>query len=341
MTQTTLPPHNWRLYGHDWAVNHLRKGIQHGRTRHAYLIVGIDGLGKRTLAYNFAMALNAPAPDGSGNIDYETRAAKVTMSGNHPDMVLSQLDEKTGALKIEQVREVTTKLSLRPYEANYRVAVLDDFQNARPQAQDALLKTLEEPAETAVLLVLARNTEALLPTITSRCQLLHLRPVPLETVRAVLEREYEVPPPDADLIARVSGGRIGWAVAAAQTDSPVLEQRASALDALAEALAHNRAGRFGLADDLGRDKLGVQPILALWVTYWRDVLLAASGSDLPLTNIDREEHIWAVADALSVEEAADALDATREALRLLAETNTNPRLALEVMFLDYPGLARA
>ena len=178
MTNTNETPHNWLVYGHDWAVNHLRKAIQNDRTRHAYLITGIDGIGKRTLAYTFAMALNSPAPDDPGNIDYDDRAAKIIMSGNHPDMVLSQLDEKTGALKIEQVREVTTKLSLRPYEARFRVAILDDFQNARPQAQDALLKTLEEPADTAVLLVLARSTENLLPTITSRCQLLTPAPAP-------------------------------------------------------------------------------------------------------------------------------------------------------------------
>lgn len=332
---TELTEHNWLVHGHDWAVNHLRKALLNGRTRHAYLVTGIDAIGKRTLAYNLAMALNSPHADEPANIDFEARAAKRIMSGNHPDIVLSQLDEKTGSLKIEAIREVTTKLALKPYEAKFRVAILDDFQNARPQAQDALLKTLEEPAETSILVVLARGTEGILSTITSRCQVISLRPLPIEMVRRVLEREYHAAPPDADLIARVSGGRIGWAIAAVGDDGQQLEQRAAALDLLEQSVMQNRVGRFALADDLGRDKLAVFPLLELWMTYWRDVLMVASGTRLPLTNIDREDSIRDLAQ-VGADHATRALNITRDTLSLLQGTNTNPRLALEVMFLDYP-----
>lgn len=333
-----LSSHNWLVYGHDWAVNHLRKALLNGRSRHAYLVTGIDAIGKRTLAYNLAMALNAPHPTEPTNIDFEARAAKRIMSGNHPDIVLSQLDEKTGALKIEAIRDVTTKLALKPYEAKYRVAILDDFQNARPQAQDALLKTLEEPAETAVLVVLARGTEGLLSTITSRCQVISLRPLPLDDVRRVLEQQYQVAPPDADLIARVSGGRVGWAIAAVQDDGQRLEQRTAALDVLEQSITQNRAGRFALADDLARDKLAVFPVLELWITYWRDVMLLATGAQVPLTNVDREDGLRTLAAEAGADAAALALHATRSTLQTLQTTNTNARLALEVMFLDYPRL---
>ncbi|MEL6268744.1 MAG: DNA polymerase III subunit [Chloroflexota bacterium] len=334
----TLTDHNWTLRGHDWAVNHLRKGIANGRTRHAYLFAGIDGVGKRTLAYNFAMALNAPHPHEPGNIDYDSRAAKRTMSGNHPDIVLSFLDEKTGALKIEQVREVSSKLALRPFEAKYRIAILDDFQNARPQAQDALLKTLEEPAETSLLLLMASGTEGILSTITSRCQIINLRPVPVDMVRRTLEQEHHVPPPDADLIARVSGGRIGWAIAACEPDSPILRARDEALALLEQVLTQTRIGRFDVADKLGRDKLGVLPILELWMTYWRDVLMVANGVVFDITNVDRQENIRDVAALAGSDGAESALKATRNTLGTLRTTNTNARLALEVMLLDYPGL---
>lgn len=338
MEPKTLTSHNWFIYGQDWAVNHLRKAIVNNRARHAYLFSGIDAIGKRTLAYNFAMALNAPHPAEPGNINFDNSAAKRIMSGNHPDIVLSKTDEKTGALKIEQIREVTTKLALKPYEARYRVAILEDFQNARPQAQDALLKTLEEPAETSVLMVLARGTEGILPTITSRCQVLNLRPLSIDQVRAVLEREYQVPPPDADLIARVSGGRIGWALDAIQEDSPALAQREQALDMLENLLTRNRIRRFDEADGLGRDKNALFPLLELWMTYWRDVLLVTNGTSLPLTNIDREANIRDLAAQISADEAVHALRATQNTLNILQHTNTNTRLAMEVLFLDYPGL---
>jgi len=330
--------HNWIVYGHDWAVNHLRKAIANDRTRHAYLITGVDNIGKRTLAYAFAMALNAPHPDVPGDIDYETRHAKKIMSGNHPDIVLTERDEKTGALKIAAVRDLTGKLALKPYEAPYRVAILDDFQFARPQAQDALLKTLEEPAASSVLLVLASSTDGILSTITSRCQVLNLRPLSVAGTRDVLETQYHVPGPDADLLARVSGGRVGWAIQAAAPESDLLAQRTEALDALEEVVQRNRAGRFDMADALGRDKLAIPAILDLWITYWRDVVMISTGASVPLTNIDREDALISLAGNTSPEAAARALRATREAAATILRTNTNARLVLEVMFLDYPGL---
>lgn len=333
-----MQSHNWQVYGHDWAVNQLRKAIYNQRTRHAYLITGIDGIGKRTLAYCFAMAINAPHADGSGNIDYEHRSAKKIMSGNHPDIVLAARDEKTDALKIEAVRELTGKLSLKPYEARYRVAILEDFQKARPQAQDALLKTLEEPAETAVLMVLASSIEGILPTITSRCQILSLRPLAIPTVREVLMTHYNVDPTTADLVARVCGGRIGWAIAAVQAGSTLLQDRQQALLALEEALRGSRAQRFAVADTLGKDKIGALPVLELWLTYWRDVLLTANGATHSLTNIDHQAQIRELASYIGVEQARQALHTTRDTISTLQHTNTNARLALEVMFLDYPGL---
>ena len=206
MTDISQTAHNWPVYGHDWAVNHLRKAIAHDRTRHAYLFAGVDNIGKRTLAYSFAMALNAPLPGEPGNIDHDQRAARNIKGGSHPDIVLSERDEKTGALKIDAVRALTTKLALKPYEAAYRFAIIDDFQFARPQAQDALLKTLEEPAETSILLILASSTDGVLSTITSRCQVMNFRPLSVDATRRALENQHHVPPPDADLIARVSGG---------------------------------------------------------------------------------------------------------------------------------------
>ncbi len=340
MTDTIQTVHNWPVYGHDWAVDHLRKAIAHERTRHAYLFAGVDSIGKRTLAYSFAMALNAPLNGEPGNIDHDQRAARNIRGGSHPDIVLSERDEKTGALKIDAVRALTTKLSLKPYEAAYRVAILDDFQFARPQAQDALLKTLEEPAETSVLLVLASSTDSILSTITSRCQVLNMRPLSVEATRTILENQYHVPPPDADLIARVSGGRVGWAIQAADPESELMENRATALNVLEDALQTNRAGRFNLADELGKDKLAALPVLELWITYWRDVLLKAGGTSLPITNTDREDALVALAGNVPMTEATRALLATREARATLQRTNTNARLVLEAMFLDYPGLPR-
>ena len=328
--------HNWPVWGHDWAVDYLRKGMAHGRVRHAYLITGTESVGKSTLAHSFALALNCTHPDEDARPCLECRSCKLLLSGNHPDMVYSETDDSTGALKIEQIRAVTSRLAMKPYEARYRIAIFRDFDRAQPRAQDALLKTLEEPPGHAGLILIAPDTESILPTIISRCQRVHLRPVPVDTIRAVLMERYGVEEEQATLLARLSGGRIGWAIAALQNPDS-LAHRDAALDMLEDVLRKNRAERFALAESLGRDKLALYPLLELWQSYWRDVLLAAESSPVKPSNVDRTVAIEQLVYNVTSDEALAALRAT-ETMRDQLKYNINLRLALEVMFLDYPGL---
>ncbi|MBI5667597.1 MAG: DNA polymerase III subunit delta' [Chloroflexi bacterium] len=330
--------HHWPVHGHDWAVDHLRKALAHGRIRHAYLIVGTESVGKETLARAFAMTLNCTHPDEAARPCGECRACQKIASGNHPDVIYSELDAATGALRIEEVRNVMSRLALKPYEARYRIAIFRDFDHARPQAQDALLKTLEEPPPHAVLILLAPATDALLPTIISRSQVITLRTVPVEDIREILITRRGAERRQADLLARLSGGRIGWAIRALE-DPALLEQREQALGLLEHILTLNRAGRFEIADDLSKDKLALTPLLELWQTYWRDLLLITQGTPLTPANKDRYDSLERLAATLSPDEALAALQATRTLLNNLS-LNLNLRLALEVLFLDYPGLRR-
>jgi DNA polymerase-3 subunit delta' len=329
---------NWPVYGHDWAVQHLRKALLNGRVRHAYLIVGTAGIGRLTLARAFAMALNCTHADEAQRPCGQCRSCKLIAGGSHADVIYSETDASTGTLRIEELRSVMGKLALKPYEARYRIAIFPDFERARPQAQDALLKTLEEPPPHALLLLIASSTEALLPTITSRSQTLHLRPVAAETIREVLITHKGAAPEQADLLAGLSGGRLGWAIQALE-DPAHLEQRAAALSLLDDLLRQNRHKRFELAEDLSKDKLRLFPLLELWQTYWRDVLLLSEGAQIPPANRDRLDALEQLAGQLEEGEALHALQATRDTLAKL-NTNLNVRLALEVLFLDYPGLVR-
>ena len=207
MTTREPTTHNWHIYGHDWAVDFLRRGLLNGRTRHAYLIIGTRSVGKMTLAQNFAMSLNCLHDDLSERPCFQCKACKSILSGNNPDLIYSQVDE-SGRLKIDEVRRVTRLLALKPYASRYRVAIFDDFDMASPQSQDALLKTLEEPASYAVLILLAQSTDRILSTIPSRSQIIPLRPVPLETVKQQLVT-HGADDQRADLIARLSYGRMG------------------------------------------------------------------------------------------------------------------------------------
>jgi DNA polymerase III subunit delta' len=330
---------NWPIHGHQWAVDHLRKSMAHGRVRHAYLIVGAESVGKETLARAFAMTLNCLSKDDGLRPCGQCRSCKLILSGNHPDILYSELDPNTGALKIEEIRSVMQRLSLKPFEASYRVAIFRDFDHAQPRAQDALLKTLEEPPPYAILILLAQSAEGLLPTITSRSQTLHLRPLPVETVRDTLVEHFQADDEQANLLAHLSGGRMGWAIRAL-TEPEMLDQRGQALDMLENLLTLNRVKRFELAEDLSKEKLALTPLLELWQTYWRDLALLCEGSGLEPMNADRESQLRRLSTQLTTDDALAALQATREMLGYL-HLSVNTRLALEVMFLDYPGLSKS
>ena len=328
--------HHWPVFGHDWAVDQLRKSIRHQRVRHAYLITGTDSIGKNTLAHTFAMALNCTASDAESRPCLECRACRLIMAGNHPDILYAEQDENTGALRIDAIRGVMRGLAMKPFEARYRVALFQNFDQAQPRAQDALLKTLEEPPPAAVLILMAQAPDALLSTITSRSQIIILRPVALPVIRDRLIEHDGADPDYADLLARLSAGRIGWAINAFHDDT-MLEQREAALDLLEECIEQGRAVRFDIAQELGKDKLALGPVLELWQTYWRDLLLLTEESNVPPANSDRLVQLQQLAIYLTPDEVRAALKATRTLMDIL-RYNINLRLALEVMFLDYPGL---
>ncbi len=324
---------NWGVYGHEWAVSALKDAIRHGRSRHAYLIVGVEGVGKEALARGFAMALQCQQENIEDRPCGQCSACTRSLSGNFSDIIYANADN--GNLKIEEIRRVAAQISLKPFEGRYRVAIFRDFDTALGRAQDALLKTLEEPAVTGVLIVLARTIEPVLPTITSRSQVLRLRLISQTTIRhALIERGADEK--SAALLAALSGGRVGWAINAYH-DPTALDARNGALDLLESLLTQNRSVRFSAADDLSKDRDALRTLLELWLSYWRDLMLISENATTPLTHIDRTITMRQLADVLTPETTLSGLRATTNLLDTL-ETNAGVRLALEVMFLDYPTL---
>ncbi len=326
---------NWGLVGHGWAVEFLRRSLLHGRNRHAYLITGAAGLGKGALAHAFALALNCEATPLESRPCRRCRACRALMRGQDPDLILAQADEGA-SIKIEQVRELTRLLSLQPYASRFRIAILDDFDLAPPLTQDALLKTLEEPAPFAVLVLLASAPERVLPTIRSRAQTIPLRPAPIAAIRdALVKRGCEAG--KAELIARLSAGRAGWALNAWR-DETALDFRGEMLDLLRDVVAGSHLARLKAADKLsrraGRDKAMLRAAAEIWLTYWRDVLLQCHESPVKPGNSDRVDEIRALARGMDGVEARAAIGATRRTLEAFS-TNANTRLALEALFLEW------
>jgi len=330
---------NWNLLGHEWAVDMLRRHVARGETRHAYLFAGAPGLGRRTLALRLAQALNCEKPVAPGEPCYTCRTCKQIDAMQHPDLSIVQAVDEDGnakdggTLRVDQIREVQRTLNLKPYQSPYRIAMFLRFQEANDNAANALLKTLEEAPPHAVLLLTADNPEQLLPTINSRCEILRLRPLPVEAIAADL-MERNVDEDRARLLAHISGGRPGFARRLVE-DASVLEKREERLNDLQTLLPSTRVEKFSYAEKLAKDKDAMRQTILVWLSYWRDVLLRVAGAETPLINIDRNMEIEFLAGRLDLSSARKAVSQLEEALEKL-DRNVNSRLLAEVLLMDLP-----
>lgn len=326
---------SWDAAGHEWAARLLSGHITRGDVRHAYLFTGPAGIGRRTLALQFAQALNCLNPPQPGQFCGECRICRQTAAMQHSDLAVIQSEKEGGMIKVESIRDVQHALALLPYEAHYRVALMLRFQEANPNAQNALLKTLEEAPRRVVLLLTADSAESLLPTIVSRCEVLRLRPMPLKRLEQELTARG-VGAEDARLLAHLSGGRLGEAMRL--KDEPArLEQRRAFIEDLVHMLGANRRDRFRYVEKIYQDRESLRDAFGFWLSFWRDLLLRVSSPQLPLVNLDMEAEINALAGQIDLQTARARTADLEQAIARL-DGNLNARLLTEVLLLDWPLL---
>ncbi len=334
----TLAP-GWRtIVGHDWAVGLLAGSILHDRVGHAYLITGPEQIGKMTLARTFAQALNCTAENVLRPCG-ECRACQLTQTDKHPDVriILPEVSERGAmSIKIEQMRRLQQDLSLSTYEARYKIAILKRFDTANLNAANAFLKTLEEPPNNVILILTATDSDTLLPTINSRCRTIGLRPTPTDLIEETLLTRHRVPTDEANLLAHLADGRLGWAIRA-HREPAVLQERRAQLETLHQALNGTLVARFSLAESLARKADTLPPLLRTWLSWWRDLALMTYGrkSNESISNVDEFEKLHELAARLPRAAVLASLAQTEAALRQLKQ-NANTRLVLENVLLTYP-----
>ena len=215
----------WDYIGNEWAVTLLKSHLTNGGLRHAYLFCGPIGVGRRTLGLRFTQALNCPQPVSPGIPCGTCRTCLQIGRMQHPDQVIIQAEEGSHTIKVDQVRQLQQTLSLTTYQAPYRVAMLLNFEDATPSAQNALLKTLEEAPDQVILLLTAQSGEMLLPTIVSRCEVLQLHPLLLGDLTNALQERWGIPQEEAGLLARLSAGSPGGALRLHKNPAELEERR--------------------------------------------------------------------------------------------------------------------
>jgi DNA polymerase-3 subunit delta' len=285
------------MVGHEWIVSLLERTIRDDALRHAYLFLGPPQIGKSTLAHALARRLlctgEMPRPCG------RCRACLLTAKGGHPDFRLvaptdkdGRPDRVNGLLRVEQASEVVRDSMLHPLEGAYKIFLIQDMQRANDSFANRLLKTLEEPPGHVILILTAQDRSQLLPTIISRCQPMELRPVAQQAVEQALIQRWQIPEMDAALWSRLANGRVGWAVTQAQSPDQAAQRRAN-IDTLRGLTHADRVERLAFAQKLSskRDDDQLFGMLALWATWWRDVMLVQSGCTQAIRHVDLTENL--------------------------------------------------
>ena len=330
----------WQTVGHDKALKTLERSTASDRVAHAYLIVGPAQVGKTTLALDLARAVNCASnyPPCS-----DCRQCQRIASGLHPDIRVVGLEPaRSGRMRtqigIDQIRDVQREASLLPYEGRYRVFIIETAEKLTAEASNSLLKMLEEPPDSVIIVLVASDAGAMLPTILSRCRRIDLRPVLAQTISEFMIERYDVGAERSREIAGASSGKVGWAVEAAR-DPSLLDRIRQTVDTIGEFSRGSLTDRFEYAQQLaGRFNSNREAVFAdldLWQSWWRDILLTGHRRSELVSNVAKRDALEEISAKLSVEEAAGAVAAVRRAVFLL-ERNVSPRLALEDMMLALP-----
>ena len=318
------------IIGHEEIIRHLKNAMQTGKVSHSYIFTGGAGSGKKLLATTFAMTLQCEA--GGTEPCQKCESCKKAIGKNHSDIIMVN-HEKPGTITIDEIREqVIHDVAVKPYYSPHKIYIIPDADLMTPQAQNALLKTIEEPPEYAVIMLLTQNVDALLPTIQSRCVRLDLKVVDDSLVKKYLMEHLHVPDYQAEIDASFAQGSIGRAREAA-TSEEFSNMTQNALKLLKYA---NKMEVYELADEikkLSEEKHNINDYLDIFQFWFRDVLMFKATREID--NLVFKQEINFIKEQASqrsyenLEKILDAIAKTKVRLR----ANVNFELALELLFL--------
>ena len=322
------------LIGHERPTAILKASILHDRVAHAYLFFGEDRIGKRLAALRFAQAINCETDYGPGGPDAcgACRSCRQIEARTHPDFLLIEPDQEQAnpQIKIEQIRELEQQLVYHPLVGRRKVCLIDEADRMTPGAANALLKTLEEPPDHSLLLLITSRPSALLATVRSRCQGIRFVAPARADVETALMTTRRIPPADARFLAMVTQGRIGQAL---ETDLAATRVQQDEFSALTSAKSlQSVATLLTAAEALYRSDRA--PEALEWIVRWiRDLILVSVGADPDhLLNGDRLPQLEESARGLRPDALLDLL-ADIETIQQAATRNVNLQMALETILL--------
>jgi len=318
------------IIGHEQLIEHLQNAIRLKKISHAYILDGEEGAGKNLLASAFAQALQCER--GQDEPCGECRSCKQVRTNNQPD-IIRVTHEKPGSIGVEEIREqLCNDIQVRPYSSPYKIYIVDEAEKMTVQAQNALLKTVEEPPAYGVILLLTTNSHAFLPTILSRCVTLKLRPIKDSLIRQYLMEGLHVPDYQAEVCTAFARGNVGRAKKLAQSEYfgelkdhalyIVRNMGDMELSEITEAI--RRVAEY---------KADINDYLDLLILWYRDALLFKATRQIDALIFSGEiKYISAQASSSSYEGLEHIIEALEKA-KVRLKANVNFELTMELLLL--------
>lgn len=320
------------IIGHEDTIQHLQNAIKKNMVSHAYILQGPEGSGKMMLAEAFAQTLQcsqrSDPPDACGTCRFCHQA----QTHNHPDILYVQ-HEKPALISVSEVRtQLVSDVQVKPYYGNRKIYIMEDADKMNPQAQNALLKTLEEPPEYVTILLLTTNAQMLLDTIRSRCVLLNLKSVPDEKITRYLMDQLKVPDYQAKLCTAFAQGSVGKAMQLASSDH-FNEIRSNAITLVRRAKQLDVSELAQMAKSMEEYKISIYDFLDILSVWYRDVLyFKASRDPNGIVFQDQVKQVRQNAQVSSYQGIETILQAIGKAKDRL-KANVNFDLTMELLFL--------
>ncbi len=315
------------IVGQEHITGHLQNAIRMGKVSHAYIIQGEAGSGKKLLADTFATTLQCE--EGGICPCGHCQSCKQAVSGNHPD--IRRVIHEKATIGVDDIRlQLNNDILVKPYSRPYKVYIIDEAEKMTEQAQNAMLKTIEEPPEYAVIILLTVNAKLLLPTILSRCILLNVRPVARQAVTRLLTERYGIAGFMAEVAADFADGIPGKAIAYAQSGEFV-SLKDEVIKVLRRLDTTPAEELYKKVKEWAGRKAELPDILALMNLWYRDVLVMKStgGSGRPIFREEEKElKTWAERLGYArIEECMNAIELTRQRIN----ANVNLEVSLEML----------
>lgn len=318
------------VVGHKDIIQYIKTAVGQNKISHAYIINGQRGSGKKMLARLFAMTLQCETK--AGEPCGGCRSCMQTKNGNQPD-IITVTHEKPASISVDEIRQqVNGDVMIKPYGSPYKIYIIPEADLMTPQAQNALLKTLEEPPQYAVIFLLTENADTLLATIRSRCVMLKLKNIKDKLVKKYLMEQMQVPDYQAELCAAFAQGNIGRAVMLAKSEyfNEIKEDAVQLMKYIDQMELHEIVSAI---KQINKYKLEVTDYLDILTIWYRDVLLYKATKDVSgLVFGDQLQFIKEKAATSSYEGIETILSAIERA-KTRMKANVNFDLLMELLLL--------